>query len=231
MYRNVKLNELYILRRVTILRMIVVLKRIDKISLSCMGLAGTEIRSWPRKCQCRPTNIRFHPPLFTDTHTQTKLQFNILERTMRTVGYGTHLFSFSAWDRKDLIKVWSDYLSSSFLSSRCRHLEHRASVKRCFTSFLNLRQSVGLLGQGVSPSKSRYLLRTTQTENKRRKTSMPWVAFEPTIPAFERAKICSALHRAATVIGSLIIIHHKPRLAVTCKCRLLYAQTREWREV
>jgi hypothetical protein len=30
---------------------------------------------------------------------------------------------------------------------------------------------------------------------------MPWVGFEPTIPAFERAKTVHALDRAATVIG------------------------------
>jgi hypothetical protein len=43
--------------------------------------------------------------------------------------------------------------------------------------------------------------RTTQTQNKRTQTSMPRVEFEPTIPAFERAKIVYALDRAATVIG------------------------------
>jgi hypothetical protein len=39
--------------------------------------------------------------------------------------------------------------------------------------------------------------RTTQTQNKRRQTSMPCVGFEPTIPVFEREKT----DRAATVIG------------------------------
>jgi hypothetical protein len=43
--------------------------------------------------------------------------------------------------------------------------------------------------------------RTTQTQNKRTQTSMPWVEFEPTIPAFERAKTVHVLDRAATVIG------------------------------
>jgi hypothetical protein len=42
--------------------------------------------------------------------------------------------------------------------------------------------------------------RTTQTQNKRRETFMPWVGFEPTIPAFERAKTVHALDCAATVI-------------------------------
>jgi hypothetical protein len=44
--------------------------------------------------------------------------------------------------------------------------------------------------------------RTAQTYNKRTQTSMPWVGFEATIPAFERAKTVHALDRAATVIGS-----------------------------
>jgi hypothetical protein len=45
-----------------------------------------------------------------------------------------------------------------------------------------------------------------QTQNKRTQTSMPWVVFEPTSPAFERAKSVHALDRAATVIGGYI--HH-----------------------
>jgi hypothetical protein len=45
--------------------------------------------------------------------------------------------------------------------------------------------------------------RTTRTQNKRKQASMPWVGFEPTIPAFERAKTVHALDRAATVIVSL----------------------------
>jgi hypothetical protein len=43
--------------------------------------------------------------------------------------------------------------------------------------------------------------RTTQTQNKRTQTSMPWVGFEPTIPAFKRAKTIHALDCVATVIG------------------------------
>jgi hypothetical protein len=38
-------------------------------------------------------------------------------------------------------------------------LEHFVSLQ-----FLNLRKSVGLLGQGISPSQGRYLHRTTQTQ-------------------------------------------------------------------
>jgi hypothetical protein len=68
-------------------------------------------------------------------------------------------------------------------------------------SFLILRESVGLLGLGISSLQGRYLHRTAQTQNKRRQTSMPWVGFEPTIPVFQRAKTFHASDRAATVIG------------------------------
>jgi hypothetical protein len=43
--------------------------------------------------------------------------------------------------------------------------------------------------------------KTTQTQNKRTHTSMPWVGFETTITAFERAKTVHALDRAVIVIG------------------------------
>jgi hypothetical protein len=81
-------------------------------------------------------------------------------------------------------------------------LEHRASVKRFVSlEFVNLRQSVTLVGRGISPKQGWYLYRTTQTQNKRRQTSMPWVGFETTIPEFERAKIFHGLDRAAIVNG------------------------------
>jgi hypothetical protein len=42
--------------------------------------------------------------------------------------------------------------------------------------------------------------RTTQTQNKRTHIAMPQVGFEPTIPAFERARTVDASESAATVI-------------------------------
>jgi hypothetical protein len=82
-------------------------------------------------------------------------------------------------------------------------LESRASVKRFISLlFLNLRQSVGPLGRGISLSQGRYL---TEKQNKHKQTFMPWVGFEPTIPVLERKKIFHALDRPATVIGSLNI--------------------------
>jgi hypothetical protein len=68
--------------------------------------------------------------------------------------------------------------------------------------FLNLRQSIRFLGRGISPTQGRYPHRTTQTQNKRRPTSMPLMGLEPTIPVFEQAKAFRALDRAATVIGN-----------------------------
>jgi hypothetical protein len=43
--------------------------------------------------------------------------------------------------------------------------------------------------------------KTAQTQNKRTQTSMLRVGFEPTTPAFQRAKTVHALDGAATVIG------------------------------
>jgi hypothetical protein len=87
--------------------------------------------------------------------------------------------------------------------SCCSHLERKASVKRFVSlQFLNLRHSVRLLRRVISPSQGRYL---TQTEDKHRQTSVPRVGFEPTIPAFERAKTVHALNRAAAVISRFLI--------------------------
>jgi hypothetical protein len=72
-------------------------------------------------------------------------------------------------------------------------------VKRFVSlQFLNVRQSVGLLGRGISPSQGRFL---TQTQNKRRQTSLCRVGLEPTISVFEPAKTFHAFDHAASVIG------------------------------
>jgi hypothetical protein len=44
--------------------------------------------------------------------------------------------------------------------------------------------------------------RRIQTQSKCTETAMPWVSFEPTIPAFERAKTVHASDRTATVNGT-----------------------------
>jgi hypothetical protein len=51
--------------------------------------------------------------------------------------------------------------------------------------------------------------KTIQKQNKRTRTSMPRVGFEPTIPEFERAKTVYTLDRTATVIGIIWYYNHK----------------------
>jgi hypothetical protein len=92
----------------------------------------------------------------------------------------------------------------TYLYSCCSQLVHRASVKRSFTSVSqSYRQSVGLLGRGVSYAKGRYLHRTIQTQNKRIQTSMPWVGFEHMISVFEWGNSFHALDGATTMIWDL----------------------------
>jgi hypothetical protein len=67
-------------------------------------------------------------------------------------------------------------------------------------------------GQPVAKPLSTH--RRTQIQNKCKQTSMPWVEFEPTIPAFEQAKTVDALDRAATVIGYKIPSTF--RISVSC---------------
>jgi hypothetical protein len=92
------------------------------------------------------------------------------------------------------------FLFLFFFYSCCSHLQHRAYVKRFVSlQFLNLRESAGLLGRGISPPQGCYL---TQRLNKSRQISMPRVGFEPMIPVFERARTVHALDGAATLIGN-----------------------------
>jgi hypothetical protein len=82
-------------------------------------------------------------------------------------------------------------------------LPSRARPLACANSeligkFESCRQSVGFLGQGISPLQGRYQHMTTQTQNKHRQTFVPRVGFESTIPVFGRAKTFHALDRATT---------------------------------
>jgi hypothetical protein len=83
-------------------------------------------------------------------------------------------------------------------------------------------QTVGLLERVISPSQGRYLHRTTQIHNKRTNTKHPClgVGFEPTIPAFERAKTVHAL-RCVHITRARAGARHacarrETRLAFTC---------------
>jgi hypothetical protein len=80
--------------------------------------------------------------------------------------------------------------------------KHRAYVKRFVSlQFFNPKTVCRIPWMG-NQLISRPL--RTQTQNKHRQTSMLWVGFEPTIPAFEGSKTVHALDGAATVIGSSI---------------------------
>jgi hypothetical protein len=79
-------------------------------------------------------------------------------------------------------------------------LEHTASVKRFVLLQFLSPKTVGRTPWTGDQPVARPLS-TTQRQNTRGKTSMPWVGFDPTIPVFERTKTIHALDRAATVIG------------------------------
>jgi hypothetical protein len=71
-------------------------------------------------------------------------------------------------------------------------------------------QTVGLLGRVISSSQGRYL---STGQHKHRintythQTSIPWVGFEPTIPASERAKTIHALDHSVTVTGKKVKLY------------------------
>jgi hypothetical protein len=66
--------------------------------------------------------------------------------------------------------------------------------------FLNIRQSVGLLGRGSARCKASTYT-GQKKHNRRRQTSMPQVGFEPMTEVLEGAKTFHVVHRAALVIG------------------------------
>jgi hypothetical protein len=71
-------------------------------------------------------------------------------------------------------------------------------------------QTVRLLGWVISPSQGRYLNKGQHERRTNAHTDMPWVGFEPTIPAFERTKTVHTLDRAAIVIGNCY--NNEPRI-------------------
>jgi hypothetical protein len=91
-----------------------------------------------------------------------------------------------------------------------------------FSSVIIFTQTVGLLRRVISPLQGRYL-NTGQHKHRinayTHQTTMPWVGFEPTIQASERAKTVHDLDRAATVISAL-----KPIIT----CRIYYDRTRRY---
>jgi hypothetical protein len=76
-------------------------------------------------------------------------------------------------------------------------------------------QLVGLLGRGIGPTQGLYLHTGQHNTEKRRRTSMPRMGFEPKIPVLERPKTVRASERSAIGTGifrmSFIIILPFPR--------------------
>jgi hypothetical protein len=89
------------------------------------------------------------------------------------------------------------YRSTVFLLDRGR-----------FFSFLILYTVGRTPSTGDQPVARLLPTHRTQTQNKFAQTSMPSVEFEPTIPAFERAKTVHALDRAATAIRLFLGQHY-----------------------
>jgi hypothetical protein len=84
-------------------------------------------------------------------------------------------------------------------------LEHRESTKR-FVSLQFILQTVGRSPwAGYQPVARPLPTQTTQTNNKRRQTSMPPARFELTTPVFQRAKTVYALNCETTVIGDITL--------------------------
>jgi hypothetical protein len=141
--------------------------------------------------------------MFGRSHIEPKIPF--LSNGSPTLKYilnlsmhgATHSLPHTSWRCAKL----SLSLSLS-LSPVAPTLEQRATVKLFVSlNFLNYKTDGRTLGWGISPSQGCFLHRTTQTQNKRRQTSISWVGFEPTIPVFERAKTVLTLYRAATMSG------------------------------
>jgi hypothetical protein len=89
----------------------------------------------------------------------------------------------------------------------------------CFQFHNRIHSRYDSLDGGSAPRKA-----DTYTQNKRTPTSMLWVGFESTIPAFERAKTVHALDRLAPVIGnvkSLVIYNEECGCILFCLKRII----------
>jgi hypothetical protein len=88
-----------------------------------------------------------------------------------------------------LIRFFLFFLKNQVLCS--------VSVSKLMRKLLILRT---VLGWGISPSLGHYLYKTTQTEKRRRHTSMPGALLKPMILVLERAKTFRALEHTVTVM-------------------------------
>jgi hypothetical protein len=79
----------------------------------------------------------------------------------------------------------TNYSHLFYLTFSCNLMDQAlwpVAIHNQFWNYESYTQLVGLLGRGNGPSQGRYLQRT-QTQNKRRQTTMSGVGFEPTTPS------------------------------------------------
>jgi hypothetical protein len=108
---------------------------------------------------------------------------------------------FCVWNGQQIMLISWNILHESLLSIYIRFNSSLLHLGRFFISLILY--TVGRTPWTGDQPVARPLPthRIAQTQNKRTQTSISWVGFEPTIPAFERAKTIHALDRAATVVG------------------------------
>jgi hypothetical protein len=99
------------------------------------------------------------------------------------------------------MRSWSYWVESWLGDRLSMALQSFVGPWPLFSFLILYAQPVGLLGRGISQSQGRYLHTEQHKQNKRTQTFTPWVGFESTITAFERAKPAHALKRAATMIA------------------------------
>jgi hypothetical protein len=124
------------------------------------------------------------------------------------------------WSQQPMISCYPELLKSS-PPSRAH------SGPRPLIQFRNhFSQTVGLLGLGISPSQGRYV-NTGQHKHRinayTHQISMPWMGFEPTIPASERGKTVHDLEPASSVTGPCFLQTHII-IIVVCH-RVLYVDS------
>jgi hypothetical protein len=91
------------------------------------------------------------------TYTSIKLEQKFIFKKYKIL-YPIFLLRLQNSTCKEQKRFYISVCLSVYLFSCCSNLEQRASVKRFVSlQFLNLRQSVGLFGWGISPSQGRYL--------------------------------------------------------------------------
>jgi hypothetical protein len=123
----------------------------------------------------RKTKLLMYNTLVTPSLTYDSETWVISKADERSLGIlKRRVFLSSAWKKRYSHELYKLFNEPDVLSVYpcCSHLEHRASVKRFVSlQFLNLRQSVGHLGRGISPSQGLYLYTNTE---KRKHPCFEW---------------------------------------------------------